>query len=251
MGGGSQTQTTESSPWAGAAPYLEGILSDAQQLYENAPGYTGLNQQQLDALQGAQNYLNTGLGGTNQAAQNTWASLMRSPEEIVASAPVQNMITQNTQNVTDQLLRDVLPGIRSGSAMAGQYGSTRQGVAEGLATGEAADAAQNYATNLVGNLYQNQAANQLGALGYTGALQDSLAAENQGLFDIGSILRGEEQEMQNYDWNQLQNLFNFVLPAAGTGGTTVSTGPGQSLFNQLAGAGLAGAGIYSGFWGGA
>lgn len=40
---------------------------------------------------------------------------------------------QNQSDLTDNLQRNILPGIRSNSVLAGQYGGSRQGVAEGLA----------------------------------------------------------------------------------------------------------------------
>lgn len=40
---------------------------------------------------------------------------------------------QNQSDLTDNLQRNIMPGIRSNSVLAGQYGGSRQGVAEGLA----------------------------------------------------------------------------------------------------------------------
>jgi hypothetical protein len=64
----------------------------------------------------------------------------------VANNPyVNNMIGAQADNITRQLTQQWLPQIRSGASAVGQYGSTRQGIAEGSAIGEAARALSNSA----------------------------------------------------------------------------------------------------------
>ena len=57
MGGGSQTQTSESEPWAGQQPYLKDLFSQAQGLFQGGPQqyYPGetvapFNEQQLSGM---------------------------------------------------------------------------------------------------------------------------------------------------------------------------------------------------------
>jgi hypothetical protein len=55
---------------------------------------------------------------------------------------------QNTGNVTDNLMKTVLPSIRSNSVLAGQYGGSRQGVAEGNAISDYTKQLTNGATQV-------------------------------------------------------------------------------------------------------
>lgn len=59
-----------------------------------------------------------------------------------------------TRPITDKLLREALPAIRSGSALHGQYGSSRQGIAEGNAISGAASAVGDAASKVVNPAYQ-------------------------------------------------------------------------------------------------
>jgi hypothetical protein len=53
-----------------------------------------------------------------------------------------NQFSQMQGNATDNLMRNVMPSIRSNSVIAGQYGGSRQGIAEGNAIGDFAKAQQ-------------------------------------------------------------------------------------------------------------
>lgn len=55
---------------------------------------------------------------------------------------------QNTSDVTDSLMKNVLPSIRSNSVLAGQYGGSRQGVAEGNAISDYTKQLTNGATQV-------------------------------------------------------------------------------------------------------
>lgn len=106
-----------------------------------------------------------------------------------ANNPMLGQISQDIANTTTQnLQRNVLPGIRSGAALAGGYGGSRQGVAEGLAIsdmnnqliqaqnqlyGQAHEAAQGRMAQMTGQLSaQDLAAQQANAA-------NSLAAQGQ------------------------------------------------------------------------
>lgn len=74
-----------------------------------------------------------------------------------------NAFGQMQQSATDNLMKTVLPSIRSNSVLAGQYGGSRQGVAEGNAIGDYAKAAQQAASQFGQNNTDAAVAAQAGA----------------------------------------------------------------------------------------
>lgn len=83
---------------------------------------------------------------------------------------IANTTTQNFQ-------RNVLPSIRSGAALAGGYGGSRQGIAEGLAMSDLNNQILQANNQLFGNAYEQAAARQAALTGQLSAqdLQASLA----------------------------------------------------------------------------
>lgn len=171
-GGGSGKQTTTTEPWKGAIPYLTGtdstpgMLPEAARLYQ-ANAFTPEMAQAADyykslfpgrvegsrIMTGIANDI--GRGGfdaiMNQAApvyaQDVNMQRARAaqgsvdPTEALQMAlsgkvntqyldPLANTITTN---ITRNTRENVLPSVRSEFLGAGQYGGSRQGVAEGLA----------------------------------------------------------------------------------------------------------------------
>lgn len=152
------------------------------------------------------------------------------------------------QPITDQLLEQQLPAVRSGAAGAGQFGGTRQGIAEGLATGKASQAIGATTANIANQGYNAG----LGAFTQgLNLLPQTMQAE---LFPslvtsgVGDVRRGLEQAQLSEEaqrWNY-QNLFPLLigqqyanilagLPGAST--TTTATGPQPNPFMQMIGAG--------------
>lgn len=89
-----------------------------------------------------------------------------------------NVFDQMQGNATENLMENIMPSIRSNSVLAGQYGGSRQGIAEGNAIGDFAKA-QQQTINQFGQNNTNQA---LGAqAGAFNAGQDRSLAAMQGL----------------------------------------------------------------------
>ena len=249
---GGKTQTTKTSPWSGATDYITGMLEDAQNVYNQSMAEPALNAKQTDLLNSMSQWYANGAGGTNQAMQNMWTSLGRSPTEVAQSQEVQDMISANTAAINQDVLQNVMPEIRSGATAAGQYGGTRQGVAEGVAAGQAAAAAQQYGTQLMGNVYQQQLQNQINALNYTPTLQTLLGQELQGQYDIETLMKNADMDAS---WDKLNKWAGILYPTAGMGGTSITTGKTSgnalSTIGGLAGVGLGGYGVGKdfGWWG--
>jgi hypothetical protein len=207
-GGGKTTSVTntKADPWSGVQPYLSSLYGQAaalgatpQQFY---PGQTYASMS-TPTLAGIEN--------TEWAARNAIPALitkmrggmdsMLGAADVANNPYVNNMLGQQASqlgnafnqtygrlqsgygdlatDVTERLQREWLPGIRSGATGAGQYGGTRQGIAEGLAMSNATDQLARYGQEMgreLSSLGTNQAQSLANA-----AAQTQLGAYGQGL----------------------------------------------------------------------
>lgn len=127
--------------------------------------------------------------------------------------------------------------IRQGASDAGQYGSTRAGIAEGLARGRLA---QGIAANNAQMAYQDQQSynqNQLNALGNLSAITKGLASGSGLQYDAGALEQQQQQkEIQgqldkwayenNVDANTLLAYKQLISGDMGGTSTSVSKTPG-------------------------
>lgn len=105
------------------------------------------SQNSLD-LKGSYNSLINGAPGANPFLTQSLQGGM---------AQSKNMFDQMQSSATENLQENILPGIRSNSVLAGQYGGSRQGIAEGNAIGDNQKAMQQ-AANQFGQNQTNQMA---------------------------------------------------------------------------------------------
>lgn len=199
-------------------------------------------------------------------------------DKLMQSLQAGNALTnaqfaQNTQNVTDNLQRSILPGIRSGAIASGQFGGSRQGIAEGLAISDATKQMNNANTQIglansantaaqLAGSYENgqnralSAAQGLSGQQYQTAFQDA-STRNQAEFmnvqnvaDYGKYNAGLAQNNAQFNASQGQqnNQFNAGLQQqAGLANQNAQLGTNA----QNNSSSLAGAGLLSGLLGGA
>lgn len=165
------------------APTIQGAVANAAQV--NAPSQNNLNlspayQNLIYGNAGANPYLTNALqSGINQSNQ--------------AFNTLQGDITNNLQ-------RNILPGVRGNAIASGQYGGSRQGIAEGLALSDANKQAQN-------------AAQQIGLANIAATTNAQANAFNQGQDRSLSALQGLNGQQyntayQNANFQQQANLQN-------------------------------------------
>jgi hypothetical protein len=136
-----------------------------------------------------------------------------------------NAFTNMQTNATTNLMRNILPSIRSDSVLAGQYGGSRQGIAEGNAIGDFARGQQ----QAIGQFGQNNT--------------DAAVAAQAGAFDNGqnralSAMQGLGAQqyataMQNANTNNQAEFMNV-----GNQFDASKANAGLNLAGQQAGAGL-------------
>lgn len=97
----------------------------------------------------------------------------------VNTAALDPVMATASRRLGEQFNEQVMPGIRGGAQAAGQYGSSRQGIAEGLAARGLGYAMGDMSANMYNNAFnqaqQNMAgaANNLAGLGFNNANQDA------------------------------------------------------------------------------
>lgn len=149
-----------------------------------------------------------------------------------------------TRPIQQNLMESTLPGLRNDATMSGNFGSSRQGIAEGLASGRASQAMGDVGSKMAEDSYQS------GLNAYQSGLQMSPGI--QGMQTAGALTRsgvGDVQQAQNQkflDRGIAKSNFEQMAPfmkasdilslIAGTpGATNVSTGPGPQS-NPITGA---------------
>lgn len=267
-GGGSSTNTVteKADPWKGVQPYLKDIYANAQGLFNKPqPFYPErtfpfFNQSQLSGMQSQLGYANDVYAPATQQYQNFLQGMMQAPDTVASNPAVMNMINAQGSLINDQLTRNWLPQIRSGAIGAGQYGGSRQGIAEGLAMGEASKALANSAAQTQLGAYEQAVRQQAaGAGAYPSALSMGFAP--------GSMLQGFGDTLQGMDaqsisenaarfgwpytepWQRLNQYVGAVggIPLGGAGqSTTQSSGGG----NDWLGTGLLGLSAANSLFGG-
>lgn len=197
-------------------------------------------------------------------------------EALTKSLQAGNALTsaqfqQNQQNLTDNFQRNVLPSIRGGAIAAGQFGGSRQGVAEGLAMSDLTKQINNSNTQLglansantaaqLAGAYENgqnralSAAQGLSGQQYQTAFQDANTrnqAEFMNVNNVNDLLKTntmlrQQTNMSNADRAQQNNQFNAGLQQQ----TGLANQGAQLTTNaQNNSAGLGGAGLLSGLLG--
>jgi hypothetical protein len=146
-----------------------------------------------------------------------------------------------------------LPGIRSEFG-GGNYGSSRQGIAEGLAAGRTAQAAGDTASKLAQNEYESNLNATLKAYGLLPTVQGAQTAGALTTSGVGDVQQAHNQallnqQVGNFNYDQyapfLQSQDIISLLTGLPGGTTTTTannpssaGPMQALGGAAAGATL-------------
>jgi len=198
--GSNTSQTTSIEPWAGLLPYLNqqgGVLPEAKGQYlNNQDLYSPFNQNQIQGqnqaldygsnLQGQiQPYQQAMLGNVTDTAdklgkfgvdysdklRQTFDPYIQSqlqaldPSQMFAESNpyTQSYMDAATRPLQNQLDLFTQPGIRSDARQSGQFGGTRQGIAEGVATGLTNQAIGDTRANIANNAYNMQLQNNANA----------------------------------------------------------------------------------------
>lgn len=254
-GSTSTTTVQKADPWVEAQPYLlgtdgkTGVFPSAENQY-NASGWSdqmqsaadqylatlqnrsGLNQGVYSAADSAlKGYYNTNITpASNVSAQyvdptTAFASMGAADPTSALSKLLSGQADTSALNtymdsamgrLTDNFNTSVMPSLRSGAQLSGQYGGSRQGIAEGLAAKGLSQSMSDLAANAYNNAYNTAQSNMYGTANNMAGLSLNNATNNADRqltadkFDSNLQLQNNNQAMQN----NTQNLQNAVT---GTG----------------------------------
>jgi len=219
--GGGQSHSSQSSQskqriWEEQSPYLKGLYSSAQSMFDNpnqdlTAGYDAQRdyaqspelQKMISSTQGALSFnLDPSNAGNNPYLQGAMQSAIRP-------------LTQNYQE-------NVLSGITDQAVQSGQSGSSRQGIAEGIA-------ARGY-LDQVGDISSQMAYQDYGA----GMDRMGRAIDQSGaVANLGMLPSSIQRDAGLQDWAQLQRLQGTI--GAPTSLTDSSGGGRSSSWNAKVG----------------
>lgn len=151
-----------------------------------------------------------------------------------------------TRPVIDNLMESVLPNIRGSAVGSGNYGSSRQGIAEGLATGKAATAMEDTAARLASEGYNSGLDAMTKGIGLSGQVAQNLAIPGQATSGVGDVRQNLAQ--RTLDDARQREMYEKMLPLfmgqsfagigsgmPGAGATTTASGGSSNLFSQILG----------------
>jgi hypothetical protein len=257
--------TNTGTPWAFGG---QAIGQTAQNPYMPQGGVLG------GAIQGAQGgVLGGAIQGAYQGPQGQNVPTPQNPQQAAQmvgnpymqgmSAPqyqapqsVQNPYLQQvgqgiTQQLNQNLQRNLLPGIGRNAIAAGGFGGSRQGVAEGIAIGDTQNAIANNLASMYSSAYNtdtNAALNRYGTDTnfYTNQRGQDLTQQNQGYnqymgnlsmqMDMGQRLAGVGQQEFNAPVNAMNQYANILNPLTGLNTTITQPGVGGGASGALGGA---------------
>ncbi len=284
MGSKQQTTTSQSSTTPTNAAGLQSIYNQVQSAASNPYNpyggqlTAGINDQQQQGIAGINSAAGTAQPYYQQAAQ--YAASGAAPISTDAIQGYQNPYTKSVIDATQANFNESngqqQQQVKGNLALSGALGGSRQAVAQAETARQQQLAQapviaglnqQNY-TQALAAAQADRTAQQYGAGAYAGIGSGAQTAALQG---AGAQLGAGTQEQQTqqaaldaqykqylqqqaFPYQQAQFFSQYGLPAALAQGSTTNgtqTAPGPSLFGQIAGLGIAGAGVASKFAGAA
>lgn len=196
--------------------------------------------------------------GLSNTANATFNRLNTDLTNVSSNPALAGAIDASVRPIYEQLTESALPAIRGGAIGAGQYGSSRQALAEGMATREASRAAGDTAAKLANATYDTNIKAQLSALGLLPTVQTGAVAPALTTSAVGDVQQAQNQAginaaVSGFNYDQLapyaQSRDILSLLAGIPGGTNISTannppqasGAQKALGGALSGASLGGA----------
>lgn len=194
------------------------------------------------------------LGASGAGTTGYWLS----PQalDVTNNPAIGGAIDAATRPVYENLTRTALPAVRSGAAQTGNFGGSRQGIAEGLAIQGAGNTAGDISSRIASEAYGQNVRAQLQALGLLPQTQQAQLAEATTTSGVGDVRQQMQQrlldeQVGNFNYDQyapfLQSREILSLLQGLPGGSTVSTGsvPGQNKAMSALGGAASGAALGS------
>jgi len=256
--GGDTTQTTTAEPPAWHTPYIQDVLNQSQGQFQaggaqyfpdsTVAGFNPIQYLGFGQSLNAADAMNPQLGNMNNALAFQLTQAANPLTNPFFHGTAQAMIRPASQTLT----REVLPQIDQGSVVSGNYGGSRQGLAQANAINDWQQNVLDTLNQFGTNAYDIGLRTQTGAMALAPGLIQANLMPSQVYGDVGDRFQTQEQLGINADidrWNywqnlpqqNLQNYANFVFGSpSGTYGSSIMEAPQSSPLLSMIGGGLAG-----------
>jgi hypothetical protein len=271
-GGGGDTTSTSVNYSPEEAAKRAAVMNEAQRIYDetgkslaNAP-YPGAKVASFSpetqvaqnlAVQNAASAQNS-VNQINQGVQYGLTGAMDVNNNPALQGAIQAAQRQNNYNFSDA--GGTMSQIRTGAENTGQYGGTRQGIAEGIAASRLAQTNADVASSMSSAAYDKGQDTFAKTLMFAPQAMEASNTPVNILSGVGAQKENYQQQLNDYQansdmwglnapWTPLQNYANIVYGGAspGTTSTSNSTASQRSALGtatQAAGAGLTAASLY-------
>lgn len=223
FGGG--TQTVETAPWKAQQPYLKTGFGRAQDLL-NRPDFDPAQTQGYNMALGYADSMSPMIGNAQSALNFAMNPNILSPD---SNPYLQQYAEAAARPLMQNLTESILPSLGSSAELAGQYGGSRQGIAEGIAARGTQQAIADQNSRIFSNAYGQGLNTMMQGIGQSGNVA------NLGLMP-SNIYQSVGGQRQQVPW---QNLQNYMGTVGGNYGSTQTTPTGNPLGSLIGlGAGL-------------
>lgn len=219
-----------------------GVLPEAQRLYEQGaqsyyPGqtYAGFDPSQTQGQNSALNFAQGGMQNTANSALGA-NQLMTSGDLLRAES--NPYLRQNVTDANNLIGRDfrenAMPAIGNQAVNTGQYGSSRQGIAEGIASRGMGEAIQRNTNQMYNNAYNNGLNMMATGVGQTNQAMAGGLAPSQVMQDTGALRQQQDQlgindAVNAYNFNQNADWDNLGKYQGILGGNFMGSGGSQTV----------------------
>jgi hypothetical protein len=257
-----QTTTQELSPEQRklmqlAMPGVEKFAASTPQRYQGST-VAGFDPSQVAGQEGALDSagVQTNLARGGAGTSDYWMS--PNALDITKNPGLQGNIDAATRPITQALTEQALPAIRDSAERSGNFGSSRQGIAEGLASGRASQAIGDATSGIVSKAYDTNVNAQLKALGLLPQTAGIQTAGDITTSNVGDVRQGMAQALlgenvNNFNYDQLapylqsKDIMSLLTGLPGGSTTTTASVPQKNPLTSALGGAAAGASLGSMF----
>ena len=258
----SQTTTQELSPeqrqlMSLAMPGVTNYAATVPQRYQGST-IAGFDPSQVAGQEGALDSagVQTDLARQGAGTSSYWTN--PNALDITNNPGLQGNIDAATRPITQALTEGTLPAIRDSAEKSGNFGSSRQGIAEGLASGRASQAIGDATSKIVSSAYDTNVNAQLKALGLLPSTEAAQTTGDLTTSNVGDVRQSMAQsllgqDVSNFNYDQLapflqsKDIMSLLTGLPGGSTTTTGTAPATNPLTSALGGAAAGASLGSMF----
>lgn len=231
-------------PTEGEEGYIGGILPKANEVFQG--GGFAPNNQIGEGLQTGIDTANQGIAdlqGLNAQTQQLYSQFANM--DLVNDDVTQGLIDRSTRDLTKQLNEGIIPANEDSALSAGQFGSSRHGIADGVATSNAQSAIADTTASILGQARGQQLDAQNAAMQFSPQLAQQLGMPGQQSLGIGQLLQEFENASATSEADNLKGYTDLLAKLIPGSNTTSSTDDPNQSTRDAAGMAMAAYALYA------